>query len=132
MTKKKILLVDDEPDIVLMVSNRLKASGYEVLSALDGQAGLELAKTTKPDLIILDLMLPKMDGYKVCGFIKKDSRYSRIPVIMFSAKAQQDDIKTGEELGADAYIVKPFDSSVLLAKIAELLETGKNSSGFQE
>lgn len=121
MTKKKILVVDDEPDIVLMVSNRLKASGYDVVSAADGQAGLEMAKTSRPDLIILDLMLPKMDGYKVCSFIKKDSRYSKIPVIMFSAKAQQDDIKMGEEVGADAYIVKPFDSRVLLEKITGLL-----------
>ena len=121
MTKKRILVVDDEPDILLMVSNRLKASGYDVVSAADGQAGLEMAKTSRPDLIILDLMLPKMDGYKVCSFIKKDSRYSKIPVIMFSAKAQQDDIKMGEEVGADAYIVKPFDSRVLLEKITGLL-----------
>ncbi len=135
MAKKKILVVDDEPDIVLMVSNRLKAKGYDVVSALNGQAGLELAKSAKPDLIILDLMLPKMDGYKVCSFIKKDSRYSKIPIIMFSAKAQQDDIKIGQDAGADAYIVKPFDALILLGKIAELLggePAGTENTGAQE
>ncbi len=135
MARKKILIVDDEPDIILMVSNRLKAKGYDVVSALDGQAGLELAKSAKPDLIILDLMLPKMDGYKVCSFIKKDSRYSKIPIIMFSAKAQQDDIKIGQDAGADAYIVKPFDAPILLGKIAELLggePAGTENTGVQE
>ncbi|OGW69141.1 MAG: hypothetical protein A2036_00245 [Omnitrophica bacterium GWA2_50_21] len=121
MPRKKILIVDDEPDLVHMISNRLKASGYEVLSALDGQAGLELAKTTRPDLIILDLMLPRMDGYKVCSYIKKDSRYSKIPILLFSAKAQEEDIKMGEEAGADAYIVKPFEAQALLDKIKTLL-----------
>lgn len=121
MPRKKILIVDDEPDLVHMISNRLKASGYEVLSALDGQAGLALAKATRPDLIILDLMLPRMDGYKVCSYIKKDSRYSKIPILLFSAKAQEEDIKMGAEAGADAYIVKPFDAQALLDKIKELL-----------
>lgn len=119
---KKILLVDDEPGILIMVANRLKANGYEVLSAKDGQMGLEMAKMEKPDLIILDIMLPKMDGYRVCSFLKKDSRYAKIPIVMFTAKAQHRDMELGNEVGADAYIVKPFDAQVLLAKIEELLE----------
>ena len=118
---KKILVVDDEPGIVLIVTSRLKASGYDVISASDGQAGLEMAQKEKPDLMILDLMLPKLDGYKVCGLLKKDSRYSKIPIILFSAKAQESDMKLGKEMGADAYLVKPFKPDVLLEKIQELL-----------
>lgn len=127
MSKKKILIVDDEPNIVLMLSNRLKANGYDVLSALDGQAGLALAQTTGPDLIILDLMLPVIDGYEVCSRLKKDNRYSKIPILLFSAKAQQEDIARGEETGADGYIVKPFEAQALLDRIKELL--GVKNSG---
>jgi DNA-binding response OmpR family regulator len=117
----KILVVDDEPNIVMVLEARLKANGYEVISAEDGQAGLEKAQKEKPDLIILDVMLPKLEGYKVCGFLKRDMRYSRIPIIMFTAKAQEEDIQMGKDMGADAYLVKPFKPEVLLAKIQELL-----------
>jgi two-component system, OmpR family, alkaline phosphatase synthesis response regulator PhoP len=119
---KKILVVDDEKDLVETVTFRLQASGYEVISAYDGQEGLEKAKKEKPDLIILDLMLPRMDGYKVCGLLKADSRYSKIPIILFTARAQESDKKMGEEVGGDAYITKPFDPPALLAKIKELLK----------
>ncbi|OGW68814.1 MAG: hypothetical protein A2036_00345 [Omnitrophica bacterium GWA2_50_21] len=119
---KKILIVDDEPNIVAVVSARLKGNGYEVIEAQDGVSGLELAKKEKPDLIILDLMLPKLDGYKVCHLLKKDGRYSGIPIILFTAKAQEEDKRMGEEAGADAYVMKPYDSKVLLAQIQELLE----------
>ena len=118
---KKILVVDDEPNLVMVVSSRLKSAGFEVISAGDGQAGLEMAKKEKPDLIILDLMLPKLDGFKVCGLLKNDTRYSKIPVILFSAKAQEADMNLSKEIGADAYIVKPFKPEVLLGKITELL-----------
>jgi len=118
---KKILLVDDEPDIVLMVETRLKANGYEVVTARDGVTGLEMAKKAKPDLVILDLMLPKMDGYKVCGLLKKDTRYAKIPIVLFTAKALDQDLKLGQEVGADAYLTKPFDAEILLAKIRELV-----------
>ncbi|OGX52298.1 MAG: hypothetical protein A3G37_03440 [Omnitrophica WOR_2 bacterium RIFCSPLOWO2_12_FULL_46_30] len=106
-----------------MVKFRLEANGYEISLAHDGQQALEAARKEKPDLIILDLMLPKMDGYKVCGLLKKDARYAGIPIIIFSAKAQEDNIKLCQEMGADAYIVKPFEPQVLLDKIREL--TGK-------
>lgn len=122
---KKILLVDDEPNIVLLLEARLKANGYEVVSALDGLAALETVKKEHPDLIILDLMLPKMDGYKVCGLLKKDSRFAKTPILIFTARAQQEDIKLGEELGADAYLTKPFEPQILLAKIQELLSSAK-------
>lgn len=124
---KRILIVDDEPNIVTVVAARLKGNGYEVLEAQDGLAGLDLAKKEKPDLIILDLMLPKLDGYKVCNLLKKDSRYAGIPIILFTAKAQEEDKRMGEEAGADAYVMKPYDPKVLLAQIQELLE--KKSGG---
>ncbi len=121
MSKKRILVVDDEVDLVETLTFRLEANGYEVIKAHDGQVGLDIAKKDKPDLMILDLMLPKMDGYKVCGLLKADARYKKIPIIMFTARAQESDKKIGEEVGADAYITKPFDPQVLLAKIKELL-----------
>ena len=121
-TKRKILVVDDEPDLVAIVKMRLQANNYEVLTACDGQEGLDKARKENPDLIILDLMLPKMDGYKVCGLLKKDARYSKIPIILFTARAQESDRTLGEEVGADAYITKPFEPQLLLAKIKELLK----------
>ena len=122
MSKKKILLVDDEKDLVNIVKFRLEVNNYEVITAYDGNEALEKARSTKPDLIILDLMLPKIDGYKVCGLLKKDARYTRIPIIMFTAKAQEEDVKLGHEVGADAYITKPFEPHVLLTKIQDLIK----------
>lgn len=121
MDKKRLLLVDDEKDLVETVKFRLEANNYEVLTAYDGSEGLDKAKKEKPDLIILDLMLPKMDGYKVCGLLKADVRYNKIPVIMFTARAQETDMAMGKEVGADTYITKPFEPQVLLAKIKALL-----------
>ncbi|MDP3791427.1 MAG: response regulator [Candidatus Omnitrophota bacterium] len=118
---KKILVVDDEVQLVEMLKMRLEATGYGVVCAYDGQEALEKAKKEKPDLIILDLMLPKMDGYKVCGLLKNDSRYAKIPIIMFTARAQEEDIALGKEMGAEAYITKPFDPKLLLGKIQELI-----------
>lgn len=118
---KRILVVDDEVHLVDMVKIRLEAAGYSVICAHDGQEGLDKVKKEKPDLIVLDLMLPKMDGYKVCGLLKKDSRYAKIPIIMFSARAQDEDVALGRELGADAYITKPFEPKVLMDKIKQLI-----------
>jgi len=124
MNKKKILVVDDEVALVELLSIRLEANDYEVLTAYDGQDGLDKARSLKPDLIVLDLMLPKLDGYKVCRMLKFDEKYKNIPIIMFTARAQEADKKLGEEVGADAYVTKPFESEVLLKKITELI--GKN------
>ena len=121
MAGKKILVVDDEVDLLRAVQIRLAAAGYEVLTATDGQEGLEKARREKPDLIILDLMLPTMDGYRVCAFLKKDVRFSHVPIIMFTARAQQEDVDLGREMGAEAYITKPFDHQALVAKVKELL-----------
>ena len=122
MDKKKILLVEDEKVLIETVTLRLEANGYEVITAYDGFEGLGKAKKEKPDIIILDLMLPKMDGYKVCGLLKADTRYNKIPVIMFTARAQESDKKMGQEVGADAYITKPFEPEALLGKIRQLLK----------
>ncbi len=122
MDKKRILVVDDEIELVEMLTIRLEANDYEVFAAYDGQEGLDKARTLKPDLIILDLMLPKLDGYKVCRMLKFDEKYKQIPVILFTARAQESDIKLGKEVGADAYLTKPFEPTVLLGKIAELLK----------
>jgi DNA-binding response OmpR family regulator len=122
MAEKRILVVEDEKDLVEILSVRLEASGYKVIAAYDGQEGLDKAKKEKPDLIILDLMLPKVDGYKVCRLLKFDEKYKKIPIIMFTARAQESDRKLGEEVGADGYITKPFEPKALLDKIAELLK----------
>jgi len=121
MAKKKVLIVDDEKDIVDTLTFRLNAAGYEVISAFDGQEALDKTRAENPDLIILDLMLPKIDGYKVCRMLKFDKNYKDIPIIMFTARAQEEDKKLGEQMGADSYITKPFDPELLLNKIREFL-----------
>ena len=122
MSKKRILLVEDEADMAYAVTLQLEAKNYVVLTAGDGLTGLNLARKEKPDLIILDLMLPKMDGYKVCRLLKFDEQYKKIPIIMFTARVQDNDKKLGREVGANAYITKPFDSQELLDKIDSLLK----------
>ncbi len=119
--KTRILLVDDEPDLVQMVSVRLKAAGYEISTAYDGQEALEKVKESRPDLMILDLMLPKLDGYKVCRLLKFDERTRGIPILIFTARAQVEDVTLATECGADAYLTKPFEAKVLLGKLQELL-----------
>lgn len=119
--KKRLLVIEDEVDLAEMVKLRLEANGYEILIAHDGQDGLDMARKERPDLIILDLMLPKIDGYKVCRMLKFDEKYKHIPIIMFTARAQELDKKVGYDVGADAYITKPFDAQALLQKIKELV-----------
>lgn len=130
--KKRVLLVDDEPSIVKMVGKRLEVEGFEVLVAMDGQDGLKKAQTEAPDLVILDLMLPKLNGYELCTMLKQDARFQKIPVVMFSAKAQEKDERLGRECGADAYVRKPFQAPELLAQIRKLIErpaTGQTRPG---
>ena len=121
-TKGTVLIIDDEKDLVDMIKLRLEAAGYKIIIAYDGQEGLNKARKEKPNLIILDLMLPRIDGYKVCRMLKFDEKYKKIPIIMFTARAQESDMKMGEEVGADGYITKPFDPKVLLSKVEELLK----------
>lgn len=119
--KKKILLVDDEEDLVTALTARLAASGYEVLVARDGLEALQKARALFPDLIVLDLMLPKMDGYKVARLLKFDQRYVKIPIIMLTARGLDVDQEAGKKAGADDYLVKPFDSAYLISRIRELI-----------
>lgn len=120
---KKILVVDDEPFIVQMVTSRLTASGYETISGCDGQEALQKARSEKPDLIILDVMMPKLDGYQVCATLKQDVRFQKIPIILFTAKSGEEAERIGvQDCGADAYVPKPFDAKMLLGKISELLK----------
>ena len=123
MAKARILVVDDEVDLCDALTMRFEANDYKVLKAIDGQTALELAQREMPDLIILDVMLPKLDGYKICRMLKFDDKYKHISIILFSAKALDSDKDTGMEVGADAYITKPFEASVLLAKVEELLKS---------
>lgn len=119
--KKKILLVDDEPDIVTILKMRLEANGYEVSVAVDGKIAYNMAKSTVQDLIILDLMLPGMDGHHVCRLLKFDEKYRNIPVIILTAKGQKEDQEIAKEVGADAFLTKPVDFKELLDKIKELI-----------
>jgi DNA-binding response OmpR family regulator len=121
MNPKKILVVDDEVDLVKTVSFSLEAEGYTVLVSYNGEDALNQARKENPDLILLDIMLPKLDGYKVCRLLKFDERYKHIPVLMLTAKTQEKDKIVGMETGADEYIAKPFDMDELMEKIKTYL-----------
>lgn len=130
--KARILLVDDEAVLTRMVSIRLVSAGYEVVTAADGKQALGQAKRLKPDLIILDLMLPKMDGYNVCRLLKYDAHYSKIPVLILTARTMDKDIRLAIDCGADAYLTKPFDAKVLLDRVKQLLEKAQVEKSQQE
>ena len=121
LEKTRILLVDDEPAILKIVAKRLEASGYEVLTAKDGDEALKKVKNENPQLIVLDVMLPKLSGYEVCRWLKSDIRYKKIPVIMLTARAQESDEEFGYACGTDAYVRKPFRAQELLATIKTFL-----------
>jgi two-component system phosphate regulon response regulator PhoB/two-component system alkaline phosphatase synthesis response regulator PhoP len=116
-----IAVVDDEPDIIHLVSIHLKKAGFSVDSFLNGTSLLKFLAASIPDLVILDLMLPDLDGFEVCKMMKNDSRYSSIPVIMLTAKGQESDKVTGLELGADDYLTKPFSPRELIARVKAVL-----------
>jgi DNA-binding response OmpR family regulator len=122
MGQKKILVVDDEVDLVETIRFPLEAEGFNVLVAYNGEDALNQARTENPDLILLDIMLPKLDGYKVCRLLKFDERYRNIPIIMLTARAQEKDKIIGLETGADEYITKPFDMDKLLEKVKAYLK----------
>jgi DNA-binding response OmpR family regulator len=119
---KRILVVDDEVDILSMIKLRLKASGFEVITAENGTDGLRLAKELHPDLIVLDIMLPGIDGYQVCRLLKFDHNYKDIPIVMLTARSQEEDRLWGKKTGADYYLTKPFEFNDLLNKVNELLK----------
>ena len=117
MNTRKILVVDDEVDLVETVRFPLEMEGFNVLVSYNGEDALSQARKEKPDLIILDLMLPKLDGYKVCRLLKFDEKYKHIPILMLTAKTQEKDKILGKETGADEYITKPFEMDVLMEKV---------------
>lgn len=121
MSPKKILIVDDEVDLVETIRFPLELEGFQVLVSYNGEEGLNLARKENPNLILLDLMLPKLDGYKVCRLLKFDERFKHIPILMLTAKTQEKDRILGMETGADEYITKPFDLDQLVEKVKAYL-----------
>ena len=120
--KKTVLIVDDEHDIVETLQFILETEGINCIVAYDGEDALNKAKTEKPDLIILDVMLPKINGYKVCRLLKFDAKYKNIPILMVTARSQEEDKAIGEETGADEYITKPFNIVELAETVKQYLE----------
>ena len=118
---KKILLVEDEPEFRLALRTRLEANGYDIIEAEDGATGLNTARHQNPNLIILDVMLPKMDGFKVARLLKFDVKYKHIPLVMLTVMSQASDRKMGQAVGADAYLTKPCQPQELLDTISTLV-----------
>ncbi|WP_024821510.1 MULTISPECIES: response regulator transcription factor [Aminobacterium] len=121
MNGQRILVVDDEKGIQEIVSQALKRRGYDTLNAADGDTALDMAFTAKPDLIILDLMLPRMDGWEVCRRLKSNKETASIPIIMLTARREETDVVEGLDLGADDYIKKPFSLAELTARVGAIL-----------
>ena len=119
--KKKILVVEDEPDVRKALKIRLEDNNWDVLLAPDGDEALKEIRKSHIDLIILDIMLPKMNGYKICRLIKFDAKYKHIPVIMLTVRAEKEDKISGMEAGAEEYITKPYSSELLITKIKKYL-----------
>lgn len=122
MENRKILIIDDEPDILKVLKIRLEKQGYQVVTAPTGQSGVLACFSKSPDLILLDLMLPDMDGLDVCKKLKDNPKTSSIPIIMLTARIESSDQVIGLELGADDYVTKPFDFAVLHSRIKNLLK----------
>lgn len=118
----KVLAVDDDPVIQRLLEVNLEMEGYEVVLANDGADALEKARATRPDLVLLDVMMPNKDGWQVCAEMKADPDLAHIPVIFLSARAQDADVERGTSIGADAYITKPFDPIDLLDLVQDLIE----------
>ncbi|MDC1437143.1 response regulator [Gammaproteobacteria bacterium] len=125
MNRKKIVIIEDEPDILEVLSYNLKREGYVVLTTLDGDAGLSLVQKEKPDLVLLDLMLPGRDGIEICSSIKNDNDLINTLVIMVTAKGEESDVVLGLGVGADDYVSKPFSPRELVARVKAVLRRGK-------
>jgi two-component system alkaline phosphatase synthesis response regulator PhoP len=120
---QEILIVDDEPSIVVPIQFLMEQQGYNVMVAENGESALDIIYKYKPDLILLDIMLPRIDGYEVCEIVRLDPRYRDIKIIFLTAKGREVEIAKGLALGADAYITKPFSNIELVSKVKELLAT---------
>ncbi len=121
MEKNRILVVEDEESLLKLESILLSSKGYNVTGVMDGKSALEEVALNKPDLVLLDIMLPEMDGFEVCRLIKENPETRHIPVVMLTAKKNSQDVARGQQVGSDAYITKPFKSSKVLEMIQELL-----------
>lgn len=128
MAKGKILVVDDEEEILELVQYNLTKEGYEVIAAGTGELAVDLAEREAPNLLVLDLMLPGMDGLDVCRTLKGNKKTAHIPIMMLTARSAEADIVTGLELGADDYLVKPFSPRVLIARVKTLLRRTKETA----
>ena len=120
----RVLIVDDEPQFIDLMKTRLEANDYEVLTAYDGQEALDKVRQEKPDLIILDVGLPKIDGFEVIKALQTEEHFKNIPIIMLTGHTGANEIKTGMELGAVSYVQKPFKAETLLALIHGLMNDG--------
>jgi len=121
---KKVLIVDDEPNILMSLDFLMRKEGYEVFVARDGSEAIEIIDRDLPDLLVLDIMMPNVDGYEVCQYIKNDKAKQHIKVIFLSAKSKKEDIEKGYEMGADLYMTKPFSTRNLVKEVRQL--TTKN------
>lgn len=122
MTKKTILIADDEPNIVISLEFLLQREGYDVLVARDGQEALNSIRTHRPDLVLLDVMMPHLSGFEVCQAVRAEPDLQNVRIIMLTAKGRAADLAKGTALGADAYTTKPFSTRDLAAQIAQMLQ----------
>lgn len=127
MPREEILIIEDEKDLVELLRYNLEKEGFRVASALNGEEGLHLALGKRPSLVILDLMLPKLDGLEVCRRLKRDSKTADIPIIILSVKDSEADIVAGLELGVDDYVTKPFSPRVLLSRVKTVLRRSEEA-----
>jgi DNA-binding response OmpR family regulator len=126
----KILIAEDEQDILELITFTLQFGGYEVIPTSNGEDALEMARKEQPDLVLLDVRMPRMSGYEVCIHVKADRDTHHIPVVFLSAKGQETEIKTGFDTGAIDYILKPFAPDYLLKRLEEILASEAVKSGF--
>lgn len=117
----KVLIVDDEPNILMSLDFLMRKEGYDVLVARNGKEALESLESNEPDMVLLDIMMPDVDGYEICQFIRKQENLQNCKVIFLSAKTKETDIQKGYEAGADFYLTKPFSNKNLVGKVKELL-----------
>jgi DNA-binding response OmpR family regulator len=128
-SKTRILIVDDEADLVSVLRIGLEIEGFEVIAASDGEEGLRKAREDRPELVVLDLMLPKLDGYRVCRALKFDERYRNLPIVILSARSGEQDRRLAFDMGADAFVCKPYDMAALVKLIrARLSATSARSA----
>ena len=125
---KKVLIADDEPNIVASLEFLMKKGGYEVAVARNGDEALALVESFAPDLVLLDVMMPRRSGYEVCQKMRERAEWRRIKVVMLSAKGREAEVSKGLSLGADAYVTKPFSNRELVAQVAELLGAGAGAA----